>query len=161
MSESFTGKKMLDMAVQIEQRGYDFYDLMEINAESINLKKMYSGLKKQEQRHVEDFKRIEASMDILKLNEKFNRRESFDYFQAIYDTTMLLDVVRSEISTQDVRDEIADIQIAISYEKDKILFMEKLITFLNDVEEKIIKTLIQEDKERVLKLLKMKNNLRE
>ena len=62
-------------------------------------------------------------------------------------------------SANEFKDEIADVQIAISYEKDKIIFMEILRQLLKDIEQDVMHYIIHEDKEWILKLLQTKNSL--
>ena len=159
MSDSFSGHEILDMAVQIEQKGFEFYEMMQKNAKSVDLKELYGWLKNEEKGHIKNFQQIRSSINNLQLTSEFSWQESLHFIKAIYDTRFFSNNVDRKTWSQELIDEVGAIQIAISFEKDCILFMEELRSLLSGIEEKIICDLIQEEKEHVVKLLNIKNSL--
>ena len=159
MNDSISGHEILEMALQIEQKGYEFYELMQEKAKSIDLRELFGWLKKEEKKHIDDFKRIISSIDKLQLDAEFKWEQSQYFIKAIYDTNIFSENVEKNHWFDELSDEVSSIQFAISFEKDSILFLEELRGLLSGTEEKIICDLIQEDKEHIVKLLHIKNSL--
>jgi rubrerythrin len=159
MKDSFSGQEILGMALQIEQKGYKFYELMLENAKSIALRDLFAWLKSEEKKHIDDFKRIISSIDKLKLASDFKWERSQYFITAIYDTNIFSENVEKNHWFNELSDEVSSIQFAISFEKDSILFLEELRGLLSGTEDKIICDLIQEDKAHIVKLLHIKNSL--
>jgi len=159
MNDSFSCQEILNMALQIEQNGYEFYERMQENAKSNDLRELFGWLKNEEKNHIDDFQRIISSIDKLQLNSEFKWEKSRYYFKAIYDANIFSENVDENYWSNELSDEVSSIQFAISFEKDSILFLEELRGLLGGIEEKIIYDLIQEDKEHIVKLLHFKNSL--
>ena len=81
------------------------------------------------------------------------------YFKALIDTKVFPDSSEGKNLTQELEDEIGAIHIAISIEKDNILYFQEIREFVPENEREIINKLINEEKTHILKLLDIKKQV--
>ncbi len=159
MAEKVSCNEVLEIALQIEQLGYDFYKTMAHNAINSQLKHGYNQLAEEEKRHIDIFKQLRHSIEQIDVNRLDNWDEVLLYFKALIDTHVLPTSPEKNSLVQELKDEIGAIHISISFEKDTILFLQEIKRRVINEDMKKIEQLIEEEKSHILKLLQMKKEI--
>ncbi len=159
MVKKVSCNEIFEMALQIEQMGYDFYKTMAHNASNVQLKNGYSLLAEEEKKHINSFKQLRNSIEQIDVNRIDNWNEVSLYFNALIDTKVLPTSPEKNSLVPELKDEIGAIHISISFEKDTILFLQEINRWLNPGDQKKIEGLIDEEKSHILKLLQMKKEI--
>jgi rubrerythrin len=159
MSSEVSCNEVFEMALQIEQMGYDFYKTMAHNATNVQLRNGYNHLAEEEKKHIEGFEQLQKSIEKIDTSRLDNWDEVSLYFKALIDTKVLPTSPEKNSLVQELKDEIGAIHISISFEKDTILFLQELNRWVNPEDQKVIEKLIDEEKSHILKLLQMKKEI--
>lgn len=159
MTTSFSGNEIIEMALQIENKGFDFYTEMGVTTKNKSLEELYKWLAAEEGKHINVFEKMRSYMKSLNLPGPYNLQEVMLYFRALIDTKVFPDSKEGNSLLNELKDEIGAIQIAISFEKDTILFFQEMYNLVEVREKDIINKLITEEKGHIFKLLKMKQDI--
>ena len=159
MVRDVTSNEVFEMALQIEQMGYDFYKTMAHNATNMQLRDCYNQLAAEEKVHLESFEKLRDSIEKIDTNRLDNWKEVSLYFKALIDTKVLPTSPEKNSLVQELKDEIGAIHISISFEKDTILFLQEISRWISLEDRHKIEQLIDEEKSHILKLLQMKNEI--
>lgn len=160
MVKKVSSNQVFEMALQIEQMGYDFYKTMAYNATNVQLKQGYNNLAQEEKRHISSFEQLRESIEMIDISRINNWDEISQYFNALIETKVLPTSPEHNKLAQELKDEIGAIHISISFEKDTILFLQELNRWVLPEVQKTIEQLIEEEKSHILKLLQMKREIK-
>ena len=121
-----------------------------------NLSRWLAG---EEKKHISVFEGLREAFIKIDINGPYNWEEVTLYFKALIDTKVFPDSSEGKNLTQELEDEIGAIHIAISIEKDNILYFQEIREFVPENEREIINKLIKEEKNHILKLLDIKKQV--
>jgi rubrerythrin len=159
MARNVTGNEVFEMALQIEQMGYDFYKTMAHNATNSLLRDGYNQLASEEKEHLDSFEQLRDSIEKIDTDRLDNWEEVSLYFKALIDTKVLPTSPEDNSLVAELKDEIGAIHISISFEKDTILFLQEISRWVPPEDKNRIEQLIKEEKSHILKLLQMKKEI--
>ena len=159
MPRKVSCNEVFEMALQIEQLGYDFYKTMAHNATNSQLMEGYNQLAQQEREHIHSFRQLRTSIEKIDIARIDNWDEVSLYFNALIDTKVLPTSPEKNSLIEELKDEVGAIHISISFEKDTILFLQEINRWLNPDDQKKIEQLIAEEKSHILKLLDMRKQI--
>lgn len=159
MTVKFSGTEVIEMAIQIEKKGYDFYTVLQNNAKKGNMKDLFEWLAKEEKRHITVFEGLRQAFANIDMKDFYNWEEVALYFKALIDTKVFPNTIEGKNLAEELEDEIGAIHISISFEKDNILFFQEIRDLVEEKERKIINRLIKEEKSHIMKLLKTKQQI--
>ena len=143
MASNILGNQVIDMAIQIKQKGYDFYSLLQTKTKKKNFQKTLNWLANEEKKHIQMIEGMRSDFYNLQKKTDFNWSTTENYFQGLLDINF--QTVTDDIKqlTDDYTNELSAIQIAISIEKENILYLQKLKNLLKPGEQEKINELIQ------------------
>ena len=159
MARKVTCHEVFEMALQIEQMGYDFYTTMAHNATNDQLRNGYFQLAAEEKQHLDSFEQLRDSIEKIDTDQLDNWDEVSLYFKALIDTKVLPTSPEKNSLLPELKDEIGAIHISISFEKDTILFLQEISRWVTAEDKNKIEQLIEEEKGHILTLLQMKKNI--
>lgn len=159
MSNEVSSNEVFEMALQIENMGYDYYKTMAHNATNSHLKNGYSQLASEERRHIGVFEQLRHSIEKMDTTRIDNWDEVSQYFKALIDTKVFPTSPEKNSLIDELKDEIGAIQISISFEKDTILFLQELNRWVEPADQQKIELLVEDEKSHILKLLQMKKEI--
>jgi len=159
MTQKFSGKEIIEMAIRIEVNGQEFYQGLEERAMTPDLKQLYHWLALEEGKHIHVFKKMKQFVEHTELRNPQEWQEAKLYFDALIRTRVFAETPDANSLINELKDDIGAIHIAISFEKDSILFFQEMNALVNDREKDIIEKLIVEEKGHILKLLEMKQHV--
>ena len=153
--------ELMELAIQIEKNGYNYYTKMLNITKDEGVKKIFSYLAQEEKQHIDDFVKLRESITkpVYEIADEYNSPEMETYLKAMFDGRVFpnlesLDAIAEEITTD--KDAIRH---ALSFEKDTIVFFSEILNMLGKDEENknVIKELIRQEKIHIAKLFTLLN----
>lgn len=158
MSISFSGSELINIAIGIEERGIAFYDIMTKSTENAATRGIFQYLADMERKHTQIFQGMLAEADKYQIPETYTQ-EYASYLQALVDSAVFIDdMVTSEMATQADSD-IKALELAISAEKDSILFYYGMKEIMPQRAQPTVNKIITEEKSHLRQLSELKKKL--
>jgi len=157
MSNIFSPSEVIQLGIQIEKNGRDFYLGVAKLAKSEKIRKVLNYLAEEEEKHIKVFN------DILSGIEKYEPQEAypdeyFAYLRALSDGYVFTKKKKGEEIAAKVKDEKEAVDVGINAEKDSILFYEEMKKFILKDTYGTIDKLIEEEKKHLSKLYELKKS---
>ena len=158
MSIVFSSDELLNIAIGIERRGMTFYDIMAKSTDNDVARAIFEGLVNMEREHINIFEDMMDEVDQQPVPES-PRQGYSDYIRALIDDAVFTDdMITSEMATQADSD-IKAIELAISAEKDSILFYYEMKDLMPPKALPVIERVIAEEKLHLQQLTDVKKRL--
>jgi rubrerythrin len=157
MCNLFAGSEVVELGIQIEKNGRDFYSTLASATKNAQAAEKFKFLAQEEEKHIQVFK------NILEQTQKYQPQglDSGDYFA-------YMNALASEhiFTKKDVGVEIAKkvksdkeaIEMGIGFEQDSIVFYIGIKKIVPDYDWKIIDELIAQEEKHLLMLSGMKDS---
>ncbi|MFW5787014.1 MAG: ferritin-like domain-containing protein [Halanaerobiales bacterium] len=149
----FNSVEVLEMAKDIEKRGQTFYENQAKKVDSEELKNLLLKLASDEKDHYNTFDKLvsEARKKTVDDVKYVYDEEVSAYLNALVEFT----VFPAESEVEDKLNTVEDVlDLAITAEKDSILFYKEMIDYNQGETEKILKKLVEEEKQHLLDLVR-------
>ena len=152
MSNIFSGSEIVEMAVQIEKNGRDFYNKIAVLLKGKNIKEVFKHLASQEERHISVFE------DMLSVVKKYEPSEAytgeyFSYIKALSEEHVFTKKEKGGDIARTIKDERQAVGLGIGFEKDSILFYHEVKNFVPESEHGIINDLLEEEQKHLKELV--------
>ena len=158
MSISFSSSELINLAIDIEKRGIVFYDIMGRSTENASAREAFHYLAEVERQHVQIFEGMLGEADKYQTPESYTG-EYAAHLQTLVDNAVFTDdMLTSEIATQ-VDSDIKALELAISVEKDSILFYYEMRDMMAKPSHPTINKIIAEEKLHLSQLSELKKKL--
>jgi len=155
MGNIFSGNEIVEMAVQIEKNGRDFYNKVGLLSKNKDTKKIFEHLASQEERHIKVFEGMIEAIKKYEPTEAY-ADEYFAYIKALSEEHIFTKKQKGEEIADSVKNEQQAIELGIGFEKDSILFYHEMKNFVPDSESGIIDNLLKEEQKHLEKLVLLK-----
>jgi rubrerythrin len=155
MEKKFSACEIIEIGVQIEKNGKDFYGNLSSLAEEEGAKKALKGLAEAEEEHMKVFRDIfngSCSYD----PEGAYPDEYFLYMRNLASEYVFTKEGEGEKAASLVKTYTEGLELGISFEKDSILFYQEMKKFVPPAERDKIDKLIACEKEHLNTLIEMK-----
>ncbi|MGR6836958.1 ferritin family protein [Syntrophomonas erecta] len=154
----FSGEEIIEIAVQMEESGKLFYEKAISLAEGDKLKEVLTYLAQGEAKHIQDFSKLGESIDYSFLPNESYPGEYEDYVRSlvnshIFKLTEVEDLIKGIKNNKDI------LRIAISFEKDSIVFFQELKNMGNKAASEVLEKLIDEERGHIKKIVAMIKDL--
>ena len=157
MSILTTGE-VVQLAVRIEENGYNFYKTFAGNFKNEREKSLFDFLAEEELKHAAVFKKMLGSVDAAKPRPNYPDEYSA-YLQAYADTLIFAEgALQKEIG--EIKDVRAALDFGIRRELDSILYYQEIKAFVPRSDADLLDGVIREERAHFLKLSGMKKNLK-
>jgi rubrerythrin len=155
MGKTFSACEVIEMGIQIEKNGKRFYEKLAELAENEHAKKVLRGLASAEEEHIKVFR------DIFKGSCSYDPEgaypeEYFSYMRSLASEYVFTKEGEGEKAALTVETYSQGLFLGISFEKDSILFYQEMKKFVPGAEREKIDILIENEKEHLNVLVKMK-----
>lgn len=151
MGNIFAGSEIVEIGIQIEKNGRDFYNTLAKNSNNSAAVDIFKYLAKEEEKHIAVFQGILNSTDKYEPSESYPG-EYFAYMKELADEYVFTRKDKgSEIAKNVVSDKEA-VDLGIGFEKDSIVFYEGIKKLVPQHDFAVIEKLIGQEQEH-LKLL--------
>lgn len=154
----FRGEEIIEIAVQMEEAGKLFYEKASRIAEDAKLKEMLSYLAQEEDKHIQDFTKLGEKLNYNFLPGETYAGEYEDYVRSlvsshIFNMNQVEDLLKEIKSDKDI------LRLALSFEKDSIVFFHEFKNMGNQAAQEVIEDLIREERGHIKKIGALINNL--
>ncbi len=156
MSEPFLIQEIVEIAIEIEKNGVDFYRTLAGTADTSRLRELFKYLEEEEKRHIARFEEILESAGGYQISEAYYATQYMGYMKALADER----VFRSDISATEMADRAKTpkeaIDMAIGFEKDSIIFLHEMQNAVMKPDAEPIQKLLDEERDHLKRLSAMK-----
>jgi len=156
MSDQFSIQEVVEIAIEIEKNGAEFYRSLMESAETAWLRDLFKYLSEEEKRHIVRFQEILESVGGYQTSEVYYATEYMGYMKALADER----VFRDDISAKEVASRLKSskevIDVAISFEKESIVFLHEMQELVNESDRKSVQKLLDEERDHVRRLSAIK-----
>jgi rubrerythrin len=151
-----TGNELINLAIAIERRGITFYDIMAKSTDDEMARAVFEALVEMERQHIAIF---EDMMGEGVTAEPETGPEAWAYLKSLIDDAVFTDdMITSEMATQADSD-IKALELAISAEKDSILFYYEMSDLMPQKVLTLIRRIINEEKSHLRQLTEVKRKI--
>ncbi len=159
MADIFAGSEIVEIGIQIEKNGRDFYREVAGCSGSENSKKVFNFLMEAEEQHIETFSKLLSSVKKYDPPEAYPG-EYFSYMKALADDHIFTKPDTGCDIGKKVSSDIEAIDMGIGFEKDSIKFYEGMKKVVPEKEHGMIDALIEEERKHLKELAGLKQLLK-
>jgi len=158
MGNVFAGSEIVEIGVQIEKNGRDFYATLAGRSKDKKAKDIFEYLAGEEEKHIATFQKILDSVHKYEPHESYPG-EYFAYMNALASEHVFTQKDKgAEVAKRTKHDKEA-IDLGIGFEKDSIIFYEGMKKVVPEHDHKIVSALIEQEQEHLRKLSELKASL--
>lgn len=151
--------EVLEMAIQIEKSGYQFYLKSKEKTNDEKLKELFNFLATEELRHMETFNGIKNKLKTTPYTLPYNWEEAQLYLKAITDSHFFKGEDKVLNLMEKTKHEKELIDLAIAFEKETLIFYYEILNLVGEEEKSTVLKLIQEEKNHIKKLETLKEEI--
>ncbi|KJJ85428.1 rubrerythrin [Candidatus Omnitrophus magneticus] len=155
MAKEFSACEVIEMAVQIEKNGRDFYSAVYDMVKKKDIKNTFLILMEEEIKHIEIFEKIFSSSCDISPDAAYPD-EYFAYLNAIAGAHVLFKKNEGKKIAKTIDNAKDAISLAIQFEKDSILFYLEMKQVVPKKDQHLIDELIIEEKKHLRCLTSLK-----
>ena len=158
MSMLMSEQEIFSMAMEIEKSGKAFYNTILNSAPDEKTEDLFSFLAKEEQRHYDFFHKLsEMSGNLIIQDEDWE--DISEYIKATTDSRFFIGEEKAIQAAKNVNNIREAIDIAISFEKDTLLFFYELLNVTPEGSKEAAKKIVDEEKRHILLLSEKRKDL--
>lgn len=155
MANIFSGSEIVEMGVQIETNGRDFYSALTKYSKNKKAKGIFEYLATEEQKHIAAFKDILSSVERYQPPEAYPG-EYFAYMNALAREYVFTQKDKGKETAKAVKTYRQAADLGIGFEKDSIIFYEGMKRVVPQHDHKMIEQLIAEEQGHLRQLSELK-----
>ena len=158
MANKFTGAEIVEIAIQIEKNGRDFYNAVAMQSRHKNAKNIFKHLAEEEKKHIETFQGVLNSVKKYEPKEAYPQ-EYFSYINSLAGEEVFTDRDNGEEMARNVESDKTAVDIGIDSEKYSIKFYDAMKKLVPEEDIKILDEVIAEENKHLKELAKLKESL--
>ena len=155
MGSKYAGSEILQMAIEIEQKGKLFYENMADSINDLKVKKLFRFLAEEEVQHEIVFKKMLSSIETFTESSVFDQHELHLYFRSFVGDN----VIPSKNQEKELLNDLGNINSALdkafNLEKAAILYFHELKNLTNEKDSIIIDDIIREERIHIKKIFEI------
>ena len=160
MGEKYAGSEVLLMAVELEKKGYAFYESVVRAVKDKKARDVFQFLADEEVRHEKVFRTILKDVEIKADVNPYDDIEMTHYFHSLIDRKIFPSEEEGAAMRKEIGDPAVAIRIALSLEKDAVLFFNELINVTQKKDHDVINRIIDEERDHIRRILQLKDELK-
>jgi len=158
MGNIFAGSEIVELGIQIERNGRDFYNVLEQKLKKEEAAKLFRYLAGEEEKHIKVFQ------GILDKAEKYEPQgldsdEYFAYMNALASEYVFIQKDKGAEIARAIKTDQEAVNMGIGFEKDSIIFYEGMKKVVPDYDIKVIDELIVQEQAHLKQLSDLKQRL--
>ena len=151
MGNIFSASEVIEMGIEIEKNGRDFYNGVAQVSNNPQAVKIFRYLAGEEEKHIDRFKYILREVKNYEPTEAYPD-EYFAYLKVLSEGHIFTKEKTGSKIAETIKTDSDAIEMGIGFEKDSILFYHEIKRVVLEDEEKIIDKLIGEEQNHLIKL---------
>ncbi len=158
MKKAFIVEEIVEIGIQIEINGKDFYDGVVKKSKDKKAKELFKYLAEQEGKHIEVFRNILGTVKQYHPKEAYPQ-EYFAYMNSIASGHIFTQKDKGKETAKSVKNEIEAVNMGIRFEKESIIFYEEMKKIMPEENVKVLEDLIGEEQKHLADLTNIKDIL--
>ncbi len=158
MANVFAGSEIIEMGIQIEKNGKDFYDTVIAQTKDEKAKNIFKYLAGEEEKHIVTFQKILDSVHKYEPPESYPG-EYFAYMKALASEYIFTQKDKGREIAKSAKSDKEVVRLGMKFEKDSIIFYEGMKKVVPEGQGNVVDALIAQEKSHLLKLFQLKENL--
>ncbi|MFH1395107.1 MAG: ferritin family protein [Candidatus Omnitrophota bacterium] len=155
MQKHFSGCEIIEMGIQIEKNGKEFYSELSEKFKKEPAGEVFKCLETEEEKHVEIFNDIFATACSYVPKEAYPD-EYFAYMNALASQYVFTRKNTGKTVAEKLKNSDEALKLGIGFEKDSILFYEGMRQMVSENDRRLIDKLVQEEKNHLKKLCELR-----
>lgn len=151
--------EVMEMAVETEKSGKQFYETVAAATADKKLKDLFQFLGAEEDRHIAAFQQLARDLRERPEDLPFNWEEAALYLDAITHSRYFLGKGKALDLAKDSKTAAEALNHAIGFEKETLLFYTEVLGMVSERNRATVQRLIAEEKSHVVKLTQLKGTL--
>jgi len=158
MGNIFAGSEIVEIGIQIEKNGRDFYTTLVGQSKNQKASELFKYLAGEEEKHIAVFQ------NILNALEKYEPAEAYPgeysaYMHALASEHIFTQKDKGAEVAKRVKSDKQAIEMGVGFEKDSIVFYEGMKKVVPEYDHKILDNLIEQEQSHLKQLLDLKKLL--
>lgn len=158
MGNVFSGNEIVEIGIQIENNGRDFYNTLTTKTKKENAKEIFKYLAGEEEKHIATFKKILDSVGKYEPPEAYPG-EYFAYMNRLAGEYIFTQKDKGSKLAKETKDDSEAVQMGIGFEKDSITFYDGMKKVVPEYDHKILNELIAQEQGHLRQLTELKKGL--
>lgn len=158
MGNIFSGSEVVELGIEIEKNGRDFYDACAKKARDEAVGEMFRYLSREEERHIVSFKNMLDSIRQQDRAESYPG-EYFAYLNALASEHIFTRANSGADLAARLKEDAQAVDMAIGLEKDSIIFYEGMKEVVPATEMAVVEELIAQEQAHLRKLVELKKTI--
>jgi len=158
MGNIFAGSEIVEIGVQIEKNGYDFYTILTNQSKNAKAKDVFKFLAGEEEKHIVIFRGILDAVQKYEPPESYGG-EYFAYMNALASEYVFTQKDMGKEIAKKIANDKEAIDLGIGFEKDSIVFYEGMKKVIPEYDLKLINQLIAQEQKHLQILTGLKHGL--
>ena len=158
MADKYAATEIVELGVQIEKNGYQFYTILTKSAANDQAAEIFRFLAGEEEKHIATFREILNTVKRYEPQELYPD-EYFAYLHELASEHVFTQVDKGAEIAKTITDDNEAIEVALKFENDSIRFFEAMKKVVLKDEHKLINQLIKQEKEHIEKLNLIKSSV--
>jgi len=158
MGNVFAGSEIVELGIQIEKNGRDFYNTLIAQSKNQEAKDIFKYLAGEEEKHIATFQKILNSAQKYAPQEAFPG-EYFAYMRALADEYVFTQKDKGSQVAKDTKSDKEAIGLGIGFEKDSIIFYQGMKKVVPQHDYRLLDELVAQEQDHLRKLSALKPNL--
>ena len=159
MSETSIGKEFLELAIEIEKNGRNFYEYVTRQNQNKEVRDVFWQLAAREKEHENTFRDMLSRLGGYRPPQEYSG-EHYQYIRGLADSSIFsADWLQALVDRETVTD-IEAVETGIGLEKDSILLYSEVRGMVPRQDQEIIDMIINEEKKHLIELTHTANRLR-
>jgi len=150
----------MELAIQIEKNGKEYYSLMVEKSKNPEVKQIFAFLGREEQSHLENFIKIREKLAAsqadraFEIADEYNTPEMMNYLTALFDGRVFPNLNSHADIAGEIKTDEQAVYHAIGFEKDTVLFFQEILNILGPVDQNrnLVEELIRQEKIHIARL---------
>lgn len=156
MGIKFSPCELLELAINIEKNGKDFYFGLVGITDNAQVETVFRQLAKEEEEHIEAFQNISADSCDFSAAEVYTD-DYFSYLRAVSDQYIFTQKDKGKELAESVKSCEEALDVGIRVEKDSILFYSEMKEMMREDKQGVVDGIISAEKKHLEKLVKIKS----
>jgi rubrerythrin len=152
MGVKFNVSDIVEMGIQIEKNGKEYYAEVMGCAKSEKTKDIFRFLGNEEEKHINYFENLLASLEKEEMAESYPG-EYHEYIEHLSGLHIFTKKGAGKTTACKMKSDKEALETAAGLEKDTILFYHEMKTFISGKDKEVIEKIIQEEQKHLSKLL--------
>ena len=155
MGNIFAGSEIVEIGIQIEKNGKDFYGELVAKTKDENAKTAFKELAAEEEKHIVTFQKLLDSVNKYEPPEAYPG-EYFAYMNALASEHVFTQKDKGKEIAGRVKRCPEAIDLGIGFEKDSIIFYHGMEKVVPEYDKKLVHQLVKEEQKHLKRLVELK-----